>query len=396
LMHEASAECRRGQDNATTPSTSNALAMIAWDRAAALLLGSESPTGPGHLSPYDLGQTFCSEFGTCSAADGVAEANHRIADLLYAGRGALVGNASGAPLSGDCDVLIKVTSDIQALTLVPIIQSTISSAFDLSSRSATPNIIAHAFASSRAVLPLIQKLNPDVALTLKQLLPLSARPKDFDTTGVAVMDAFSRVYEGLNIGCEWIGRTGGYNPCQSNNMAIFLEERGSSSGLSPGALTGIVIVIAGMTILWVAFLYWKKKRQRSRCSTNFSGEYLFGTTPKSLAKNSFYSESQIITEDNDSPFSATTSRTPPEGPALEDFGFDPELIDNSYRSSPKLSREANDALSRILRYGDDATNILPEDTASSDEHMPPDVADPRESPKKVQFVLPIDDEMWII
>jgi hypothetical protein len=395
FMQEALVECGRDQDEATPRRSNNDLAVIAWDRAAALLIGSKSPTGPGHLSLYDLGQSLCLDFGTCSTDDRVAEANQMIADLLYEGRGSLVQNGNETYSSSNCDVLIRARSKIQVLILVPIIQSTISSAFDLSSsRSATTKTSADSFASSRSVVPLIQKLDPDAGSTLEKLLPLSTTSKNSETTGVAVMDAFSRVYEGLNIDCGWIGTTRGYNACNSNNVTVFLDK---SSGLSPGALTGIVLAI--VTIFLVAVLCWKRKHASRRSSTNLSGRYLNGTTPNKSLDDSSFSESQSYTDGlPDASNSTRTSGTPPRGSELEDFGFDPELIDKSYRrfsSSASLSRKASKILSRIVRYGDDTTNnIPPEDTASSDRFTPPDAADPRKLDKKVTFL--VDDDSDII
>lgn len=319
-MKEAWSECH----NVNSEKDS---AMIAWDRAAALLLGS------GRFSVYDLGQTYCDKFGTCEPDTGVAESNRMLVDLLYAGRGALAqGNLSS---SSRCDVVVKLSKEIQVLVLVPIIQTTLESALEIS-RSATPEVTALAFAASRSLLPLIHEVDPKSALKLERLLPL--KTSGFDpNTGVVVMDLFARLYDDLDVDCEWIGQLGEYHPCQSNNVEQ-LEQ--SNEQLSTGALVSIILCSV-LAVALVLFWYWRRGGNRKPTFT-FPHERLDDSPSKDLD------------EEHSSSNASTVEKAPDSDNTMDTF--DPKLIHKSFRTSGKrLSTKANRTLTRITTYGDDET-----------------------------------------
>ncbi len=327
-MREALSQCRNGGSDHDS-------GLVAWDRAAAFLLGS------GHLSPYDLGQTHCAKFGTCALETGVAESNRMMVDLLYAGRGALTQHNASHSLQ--CEVLVKLSKEIQALVWVPIFQAALQSTLQVS-RSANAEVAALAFVSSRAVLPLIHDLDPKAALKLKKLLPLKTAKFDA-STGVLVMDSFSRFYDDLNIDCDWIGQIGEYHPCQSNNSDQF---ENAAQDLSTGAVASIILVTLLAAV--AAFCYWRRNRHRRRSQSDNS---LSGHVAATSSKD----------QDDDHLSSNTSSVDKALGSDSTMDTFDPNLINKSFRSSgSQLSSKANRTLTRITSYGDDSEKVLEEDS----------------------------------
>lgn len=350
-MRDAWSACR--DPGAKNDDDDNHDAMDAWDRAAALLLGS------GRLSPYDLGQSYCQSFGTCDDQTGVAETNRMMVDLIYAGRGALIQDNTTKLTNNDshCDVVMKLSTKVQALVLVPMIQATLKSTLD-AARERTSKAMAHAFVSSRAILPLIQELNPSIATRLTELVNLTKQHQVAPNTGALVMDLLSQVYEDMNVDCDWIGRLGEYNPCESNNAEIYASSQ--KHGLSTGGWVAITLSFVTGTI--IAYFCWRRKRVQKRRSSNVSmmvesnptletlPEYDAGdahpTSPSSVS-SAFRSVGRLssMVEKNRSPSAHSESTMDT---------MDLHMITNSFqRSTSRLSSKADRTLNRIMSYGDD-------------------------------------------
>lgn len=307
-----------------------------WDRAVALFLGSvdrDKASGSSVVfTPYDLGQENCEEFGTCDAV-GTANVNVLATELLY---------SAGEVISGgNCTDLLRASEEMRSLLLVPVIQSLLSAALKLSLHTGrTEATIAQAVVTSRTLLPLVQDVDPSAALSLEEILPpLPLQTKEFDEdTGTSVLFILAHVYDELGIDCNMIGLVGKFDPCST----VKYSTSHGNSGLSAGAIIGMLIVILVLLAIAIYLVLKAKRRQKgSKLRT---------------------------TSDSDPSESSDTSlcKVSGEPSAL----FDVAAIDNSFRtdrSSIKLSQKAAKALSRISKFGDDDTTIVHGNAQSGDD-----------------------------
>jgi hypothetical protein len=179
------------------------------DKAAAFLIGylegsEDGGSGYGYLH-YDLAQEYCQEFGTCTA-NGAAAVNDQWISLLYSAR--------GAAMSRSCDALRKETKQMESVLMVPVIQATISAAARLSSPGYTDQDEAEAFIFSRALLPLLEKVDPSASESIGAALHLNGRPAS-KMIGREVITILAGVYDELGIDCRLIGKTGTYDACEA-------------------------------------------------------------------------------------------------------------------------------------------------------------------------------------
>jgi hypothetical protein len=214
-----------------------------WDKAAGLLLGSiERSTmrdSDNLYTPYDLAQGHCLEFGTCSSKD-QAEANERLIELLYAGRGALN--------SGSCDGLRKIGEDIVNLLLIPRIQATLSSSLKLSHSSRTSDDATEAYIYSRSLLPLIEDADVSVATSIENTIALGG--KFHKKTGRSIFASFAMIYNDLDVDCVQVGQTKEFNACDVSYVA----EKESSLPL----ILGSVCLALAICIVIAVIIYWQR------------------------------------------------------------------------------------------------------------------------------------------
>ena len=181
----------------------------AWDRGAALLIGSlegtqTNGTTDGYMY-YDLAQEYCLEFGTCVDETAGVGVNDRLVSLLYTGR--------GAGISKSCRGLQKAADEISSLLLVPVIQGALISAIRLSSSNSDAALSrAEGYVYSRAVLPLVYEANRGAADKIDSQLGFPG-PSSTRNTASDVFSAFARVYPQMNVDCELIGEASGNNAC---------------------------------------------------------------------------------------------------------------------------------------------------------------------------------------
>jgi len=210
-----------------------------WDKGAALLIGhlegaQNGGTNDGELL-FALAKENCVQFGTCSspssAAELSAEVNDRIETLLYSGRGAVLGNS--------CWELRRVTTKLEPLMLIPMIQATLNYALTLSNSNGNRNGISidhvEAHVISSALLPLVDAVNRDSALTLAKNFDLSSSQSR--NTGAEVFSAFAEVYAKLGVSCDHIGAASGINACKGAGDAS------ANSKTIMGLVMGILIVL---------------------------------------------------------------------------------------------------------------------------------------------------------
>jgi hypothetical protein len=209
----------------------------AWDRAAAFLVGSLEGTesngsAEGYLF-YSLAQEHCEAFGTCEDDTAAVEVNEQLIDLLYSGRGAVLGNS--------CNSLRKIADELSTLLLVPAIQGALITSIRLSKQVEKKSSLhrAEAYVYSRALLPIVDDINRDAASVIDKNLGDRA-PASEQQIAVEVFSAFANVFPGMGVDCELIGETDDFDPCAG---VVYMS---SSSG---SATTWIIVGIAIVTFL---------------------------------------------------------------------------------------------------------------------------------------------------
>jgi len=237
----------------------------AWDRAAALLIGSLEGTelggAPYGQSLYALANQRCTAFGTCSGTSGKAEANEQLLLLLYTGRGEGHGNS--------CAALRRTVSEIVPIMLVPLVQSNLISAVENAKqpRGTQAAILADGYIFSRSVLPLVEDVSRDAATTINRNLELQFSIKPVPDGPSAVFFAFAGVYNGMNVDCVKLGQTDGLDPCSGANQG-----RGGMGGLMVGLIVCTVAVIVSVGGFLVRRRYLRKANEEHVSFVKSNGE----------------------------------------------------------------------------------------------------------------------------
>jgi len=235
--YEAVADCNA---NRLDPAGSN----DAWDRAAALLVGSlegtkKNGTVEGYML-YDLAQDYCVEFGTCRDSTSMVDVNEELVSLFYTGRGSSVSNS--------CRALEKAADEISSLLLIPIIQGALSTSRILSNGE-NLQTRAEAYVYSRALAPLIRKRR--AAEDLDQYLGMTA-PKDQRHTAKETYSALADAYPAMNVDCEMIGtEQSGYDPCAG---VVYLS---NYTWVFVGVTIGLILILS-----LFCFFYIRRRRRR--------------------------------------------------------------------------------------------------------------------------------------
>lgn len=389
--------------NATQDSAAGKL----WTTAVALFTGStglHSSSDRGSSFAFNgIGRKLCEDFDSCTQ-DGDSQSNQALTEALHTGYSFMVDKKCV-----DAEDLIQST--IIPLLQVPLIQGTLKGAVFHSDEAANLDLVEEEFSSgyimAQTLLPFVADVNDESAQTIASTFgsPLDWIPSHEQTAAIFV--AFQNAIPEMSIDCTLLGNSidePSLAVCQKSTLPV-PEETSSDDGLSPGAISGIVLVILAIGVM-AFLLYWRKKHGLGGRSNNLSGLHLNGTTSKkSLDDNSVSSESYKSNDKtHDRPPSSNTMETPPGDavPQMERLGFDPESIDISYRDSPtgslsfgSLSRKASRMLSRIMQYGDDVTtNVLLEDTSSTDRRSTSQEDGQKPILKRVSFL--VDDDGDII
>jgi hypothetical protein len=208
-----------------------------WDKAAAMLIGSlegaeDGGSRHGHMF-YDLAQDYCLEFGTCEE-DLDADLNAELISLLYAGRGAALANSCGA--------LRKAADELSTLILVPVIQGLLSSSIQISSATGNPDVaMAEGYIFSRAVLPLVDRINRDAANAISNNLG-STGPQVTSSVASEVFRSMSKVYNGMRIDCKDIGKPQGFDPC--SGVGKIKKQKSGVAGKVIGILVGLCVLFS--------------------------------------------------------------------------------------------------------------------------------------------------------
>lgn len=225
----------------------------AWDRVAALLIGSLEGSNDGGnkngQSLYALAKARCAAFNTCST-EGTSKVNEDLILLLYTGRGEVESNS--------CSSLLRTVSNIEALSLVPLIQSTLQLAVTNAKLAVAPAdaSFAEGYVFSRAVLPLVQSADGDAADVINRNMDFQFEVKPVGNGPIAVFDAFAKVYADMNVACEKVGSVDGIDACTGVSTS-------SSAALSGGGIAGIVFAVLAVVavIVYIVYRYLQRTKE---------------------------------------------------------------------------------------------------------------------------------------
>jgi hypothetical protein len=295
------------------------------DKAAAFLIGylegsEDGGSGYGHLH-YDLAQEYCQEFGTCTV-NGTAAVNEQWISLLYSARGAAMGRS--------CDALRKETKHLESALVVPVIQATISAAARLSAPGYTDQDEAEAFIFSRALLPLLEKVDSSASKSMGAALDLNGRPAS-RMIGREVINILAGVYDALGIDCRLIGKTGTYDACQAHDST-------SSAGSHKYTFLWVTIGAFASLSMFLVFRYrYLKKENSTKIAPDGEINY---TTKGLLSRDKFQDTRENVLAGVESLITSTSSSMCVHPGDVESSGIGP--------SKPRHDLSARYVSSRVF------------------------------------------------
>ena len=257
-MYAALADCNSNDALKTMDSSE------AWDRAAALLIGSMEGTADGGTvdgqSLYALAKTRCSQFGTCGNS-GQPDIIERLILLLYTGRAEVQARS--------CSALLRAIDEIEPLLLVPLMQSTLHFAVQNEKEPAGSQdaALAEGYISSLSILPLVDDANRVSATTIETNLAFQLKSKPMPDGSGAIFNALAAAYAFMGVDCLNVGAANGINAC-SGATRLKSTRRGSKAGLAIG-------IVFGMTALSAAGIFIYLKRPFGNRSTKSGDDPLF-------------------------------------------------------------------------------------------------------------------------
>ena len=186
---------------------------------------------------FDLANDKAFQFGTQNNED-YAAVNAEIEDLLYAAKGQLD--------ALDCIKVSNTVKAIENLMAIPLLQGVAQAAADnevLSASSDEPSV-AEGEVYALAVLPSVDALQPDSAVTMYNNLVLSEGGSDLVPDGSAdVGDAVGMyVTEGLKLSCRYIGGNSEVEPCRKFGGRSSAQQRWSLVTLALSSAVGLFIL----------------------------------------------------------------------------------------------------------------------------------------------------------
>jgi len=236
-MHEALSACQNGRVND---------AMADWDKAAALLIGSMGHTNYGSMFT-GLSQERCKEFNTCRGND--ARVNAELRPLLFSGKTEIS--------SKSCNALSESIDDIKSLLNVPLVQSALSYSQTNKHAKKGDASLASGYVFARAVLPLIEKVDPKAASVIAKNMDLSGRSNPEE-----VYSAFKSSYAALDVDCSMVGK-GDYDACTAE------PTNPETGGDYAGAVVGILVAIIGAVLLVFLFKFKKPSKEQEEQPVEF-------------------------------------------------------------------------------------------------------------------------------
>jgi hypothetical protein len=116
---------------------------------------------------------------------------------------------------------------------------------------------AEGYIFSRAVLPLIEDVNRDAAEAINRNMDFQFSIDPVAEGSLAVINSFAKVYSGMDVDCEKVGKVSGVDTCTGANQSS------SSSKLSGGAIFGIIFTIA-IVIALLSWLFIRGRKERKK------------------------------------------------------------------------------------------------------------------------------------
>mmetsp|Transcript_64 Transcript_64/g.114 ORF Transcript_64/g.114 Transcript_64/m.114 type:complete len:1370 (+) Transcript_64:91-4200(+) len=194
--------------------------IVAWDKSAALLIGSSQTksSGHGHFL-FSLANQFCEDFKSCVPLAGEAKVNAELLPLLREGQKSLG--------DGNCYDVRRNIEDIEPLMLVPFIQGALSSAIknDSLESNGGEKSIAEGFVYARALNPYlaIAYLGADSILNDNLVLPLQNTTLKPVINGPEIVErALTDSVSRMIVDCTRVGHMNinatYYDVCQTNTI----------------------------------------------------------------------------------------------------------------------------------------------------------------------------------
>lgn len=245
-----------------------------WDEAVAFYVGSlagDSGAGEGYLL-FDLADTMCAQFRTCgldnSMHTGTSYVNNMIIKEFQTGVHKVWGHEN-------CTEAEEIKKRIVKLMTIPLIQSTLSMAYNLEFDPDPTEIAAainevHGATIAASVLPIIHDCNAGHAETIYNNMKI----KDDSDKAVSyreVQMAFDQTYECLDITCDEVG---GYWSHSDNDYAAGAAPCGrgyKSRGSNPGAAM-LWIVVSAVSLVFLVTMLFVYRRCRNQRDERFAAD----------------------------------------------------------------------------------------------------------------------------
>lgn len=232
----------------------------AWDEAVAFYtgskVGSELTNSEDGFMLYTLAQKRCADYGTCDG-DGVAKVNVEIMELFKDGKSELV--------AGNCGGALQKKNEIVKLMFVPLVQSIHRYIHLTAEGSELEKSWGEGWAFSAAVLPRVHQCDEAAAEKLRNnFSPTLDAPMGDGEDDVS--KTLQGVYNCLGIDCDDVGSGDGLSSCEaggSSGQVPGTEQPAleNASGLSGGAVAGIVILLVVVVAVLVGVLLLRKRKQ---------------------------------------------------------------------------------------------------------------------------------------
>lgn len=280
--------------------TNNTGSVKAIDEAVAFHVGSQEGQVKGGLDGlmttagnvrylmFALAEKRCANFGTCTAdapdtspTEGYSAVNDEIMSLLtdLQSQFDLAASLSHTPAGWSCSDAEAIRDTIFSKMLVPLIQGVLRYLWktDPAVGTASNKELGELWAFATAILPMVDKVNPEVASALYD----RAWSQDYTTNNFASMKTMlESTYSGLGVTCADVGQLCDNTNTGSNcvpysepySTATCSDASTSSSSSADGkddsALVGglaamaVIIFVVSAVIIW--YLYQKNKTTHQR------------------------------------------------------------------------------------------------------------------------------------
>ena len=252
-MEAALDKCRRGCVDC------NEDAIHAWDEAVAFYVGSlERSDGSwnGKLL-HQLADKRCVDFGTCRESDfGLSNVNESIISMFTQGQSDLN--------LGYCEDARNKKHRIVEKMYIPLIQSTLRYAFQVSEQEGGEKAKAEGAVFAASILPMLHSFDEDAAVVIYRNMAVGAESTSFD----AVKQALESIYAAAHIKCSDVGGILQFDGAYVEGAEPCDDDDGQPSTPAPSALNTIDCTDSPlkMFVNWrKRGCNWVKQKSKKRC-----------------------------------------------------------------------------------------------------------------------------------